>query len=101
MHAYDVAAGEAGMGEHKVGVYSARSLRGALRVFEERFGVSTDVFMDAYRSGRSISGISGFYANVWASMAEDVERMLPAHPTLPQTDDGAYVEHVRRSLAVA
>lgn len=88
------------MSAKSVGVYSARSLRGALRAFEERFGVSTDAFMAAYREGSPMPGITGFYANVWASMAEDVERMEPAAPTLPETDDGTYVDDVRRTLAV-
>lgn len=72
--------------------YDAQSLARALSTFEERFGLSSEKFYEAYVSdGEGLAGIPGFQQRVWASFHRDA-RCLGG-------DD--FVEAVERTLQLA
>jgi hypothetical protein len=74
-------------------VYTAASLEHVLGLFEERFGLSTLEFYEAYESGNveRFEHIPRFHRHVWASFYRDVRRM--------RGDD--FAESAERTLTLA
>jgi hypothetical protein len=56
--------------------YDLDSLSRALGKFEERYGLSSEEFVDAHRvDGDAVRIIPGFQRHLWASFYLDIERM--------------------------
>lgn len=55
--------------------YDASSLARVLRVFEERYGMSSEEFYTSHVSDEPLEHVSGFHRHTWASFYRDVLRL--------------------------
>lgn len=56
--------------------YDGDSLSRALVSFEERYGLNSDAFYEAYvQDGEAIAHVPGFQRHVWASFYRDARRL--------------------------
>lgn len=58
--------------------YSIESLEGDLREFEDRFGMSSERFFDAYRTDEVPASIPGFQGFIWADKYQETCRLRGA-----------------------
>lgn len=77
------------MCERTVGTYTRAGLLAAVTVFEERTGMSSEVFEQRFRSGE-IDDI--FYANVWHQLLEELRDF---GPDADDVDDVGLIRQVR------
>ncbi len=59
-----------------VNTYDVNSLSRALFALEERYGMSSAEFYDAYLAGSPPEGIPRFYRHAWASFYREARPML-------------------------
>ena len=77
------------MCERTVGTYTRAGLLAAVTVFEERTGMSSEVFEQRFRAGEIDDA---FYANVWHQLLEELRDY---GPDADDVDDAGVIEQAR------